>query len=110
VARSPHHSAGRCSITGGYIYRGFRSTVPVSAYVYGDYCTGEIWQLQNGNNTLLIDSTLNISSFGEDEAGELYLVDYAGRVLRVTDPSRVAPTPASFRLRAPVVPQRAAVG
>jgi glucose/arabinose dehydrogenase len=82
------HSAGRCSITGGYIYRGFRSTVPVSAYVYADYCTGEIWQLQSGTNTLLIDAPLNITSFGEDEAGEIYVVGSNGTI------NRLAQTPA----------------
>jgi glucose/arabinose dehydrogenase len=82
------HSAGRCSITGGYIYRGFRSTVPVSAYVYADYCTGEIWQLQSGTNSLLIDTSLNISSFGEDEAGEIYVVGQNGTI------NRLAQTPA----------------
>ena len=82
------HSSGRCSITGGYIYRGYRSTVPASAYVYGDYCTGEIWQLQNGTSTLLLDTALNVSSFGEDEAGEIYVVGLGGTI------SRLAQTPA----------------
>jgi hypothetical protein len=82
------HPGGRCAITGGYIYRGFRSTVPVSAYVYGDYCTGEIWQLQSGTNTLLIDTLLNITSFGEDEAGEIYVVGQNGTI------NRLAQTPA----------------
>ena len=82
------HVSGRCSITGGYIYRGFRSTVPASAYVYADYCTGEIWQLQSGNNTLLLDTTLNITSFGEDEAGEVYVVGQNGTI------NRLAQTPA----------------
>jgi glucose/arabinose dehydrogenase len=82
------HTSGRCSITGGYIYRGFRSTVPASAYVYADYCTGEIWQLQSGNNTLLIDTPLNITSFGEDEAGEVYVVGQNGTI------NRIAQTPA----------------
>ncbi|MFL6274422.1 MAG: PQQ-dependent sugar dehydrogenase [Blastocatellia bacterium] len=82
------HSSGRCSITGGYIYRGYRSTVPVSAYVYGDYCAGEIWQLQSGTNALLLDTTLNITSFGEDEAGEIYVVGQNGTI------NRLAQTPA----------------
>src|SRR5205085_4237504 len=82
------HSAGRCSITGGYVYRGFRSTVPASAYVYADYCTGEIWQLQSGTNTLLLDTAFNITSFGEDEAGEIYVVGQSGTI------SRLAQTPA----------------
>ncbi len=78
------HSAGRCSITGGYVYRGTRGTVPTGAYVYADYCTGEIWQLQSGVNTLLLDTSLNITSFGEDEAGEIYVVGQNGTINRLT--------------------------
>ncbi len=74
----------RCSITGGYVYRGPRSTLPTGAYVYADYCTGEIWQLLSGVNTLLIDTTLNITSFGEDEAGEIYVVGQFGTINRLT--------------------------
>jgi glucose/arabinose dehydrogenase len=58
------HTSGRCSITGGYVYRGARATVPAGAYVYAYYCTGEIWQLLSGGNTTLLDTNLNITSFG----------------------------------------------
>lgn len=75
------HSAGRCSITGGYVYRGARSTVPAGAYVYADYCTGEIWQF--GVTNALIDTTLNITSFGEDEAAEIYVVGQNGTINRL---------------------------
>jgi len=78
------HAAGRCSITGGYVYRGARSAVPAGAYVYADYCTGEIWQLLSGTNTLLVDTALNITSFGEDEAGEVYVVGQSGDINRIT--------------------------
>ncbi len=79
------HSAGRCSITGGYVYRGPRSTVSSGVYIYADYCTGEIWQLQSGTSTLLIDTPLNITSFGEDEAGEIYVVGQSpGTISRLT--------------------------
>jgi len=78
------HLSGRCSITGGYSYRGLRSAVPLGAYVYGDYCTGEIWQLQSSTNTLLFDTTLSITSFGEDEAGEVYVVSQGGSISRLT--------------------------
>jgi glucose/arabinose dehydrogenase len=77
------HLSGRCSITGGYSYRGLRSAVPLGAYVYADYCTGEIWQLQSGTNTLLFDTALNITSFGEDEAGEVYVVGQGGSISRL---------------------------
>ena len=77
------HTAGRCSITGGYVYRGSRQTLPAGAYVYGDFCTGEVFMLAGGRQTLLLDTTLGISSFGEDEAGELYVVGLGGSVHRL---------------------------
>ncbi|HSB68819.1 MAG TPA: PQQ-dependent sugar dehydrogenase, partial [Candidatus Methylomirabilis sp.] len=73
------HAAGRCSVTGGYVYRGTRSSLPDGAYVYADFCTGEIFQLlpaaAGGTQTLLLDTPMSISSFGEDEAGEIFVVD-----------------------------------
>jgi hypothetical protein len=42
------HTAGRYSVTGGYVYRGARSSLPGGAYVYGDFCTGEVFVFQNG--------------------------------------------------------------
>jgi glucose/arabinose dehydrogenase len=79
------HSVGRCSITGGYVYRGSLATFPLGTYIFGDYCTGEIFMRQNGLDTspVLIDTTLSISSFGEDEAGELYVVDLGGTLSRI---------------------------
>ncbi len=83
------HVSGRCSISGGYRYRGARSTLPFGAYVFGDYCTGEIWQLfpaiSGGTQTLLIDTPNNtLPSFGEDEAGEIYAVSLAGSISLIT--------------------------
>jgi glucose/arabinose dehydrogenase len=85
------HSAGRCSITGGHVYRGRRGTFPTGAYIYGDYCTGEIFMLQGMTQSLLLDTTLGISSFGEDEAGEIYVVGLGGSVNRLVNPN--APIP-----------------
>src|SRR5438552_1878558 len=59
---------GRCSIIGGYVYRGIQASLPYGAYVYGDLCSGEILMLKDGVQTVLVNSTLTISSFGEDEA------------------------------------------
>ena len=73
------HTGSRCSITGGYVYRGLDGAVPAGTYVYGDYCTGEIFGW-NGAQNLLLDTSLNISSFGEDEDGELYVVGLGGTV------------------------------
>jgi hypothetical protein len=99
------HTGGRCSITGGYVYRGTRGSLPAGAYVYGDYCTGEIFLLSGGTSTLLMDTTLNITSFGEDEAGEIYVVSQGGTVDRLGE---AAPTPApSFGITRATVRKRA---
>ncbi len=85
------HTGGRCSITGGYRYRGRRGTFPLGTYIYGDYCTGEIFMLQGTTQTLLLDTALGISSFGEDEAGEIYVVGLSGSLNRIVNPN--APIP-----------------
>jgi glucose/arabinose dehydrogenase len=77
-----------CSVTGGYVYRG--NTLPglQGWYLYGDYCTGTIWMLRNDGagwqNQVAIDADgVRITSFGEDAAGELYVVDRGGTIWRV---------------------------
>lgn len=80
------HEGGRCSITGGYVYRGRRESLPQGDYVYADYCTGEIFMLDSGNPVLLLSSGLNISSFGEDEDGEIYVAGLGGTVHRIVNP------------------------
>lgn len=80
------HSGGRCSITGGYAYRGAGSALPQGAYVYGDYCSGEIFTYHQGVQNVLFDTTLNVASFGEDESGEVYVVDLGGDVFRIMGP------------------------
>lgn len=80
----------RCSVTGGYVYRGSRGSLPGGAYIYGDYCTGEIFIWNNQQQALLLDTTRNISSFGEDENGELFVVGLGGtveRIVRIDAPS-----------------------
>ena len=79
------HSDG-CSVTGGYVYRG-KSLVDLEGqYLFGDYCTGTIWTLDKDDDfavTKLMDTDLNISSFGEDIDGELYVVDYRGAIYKL---------------------------
>lgn len=81
------HSEGGCSITGGYVYRG--GTLPEwhGIYLYADYCTGFIWGLirsDNGwQNQMLFDTDVNITSFGQDESSELYLIDDSGGIYRL---------------------------
>ncbi|MDQ6788686.1 MAG: PQQ-dependent sugar dehydrogenase [Acidobacteriota bacterium] len=79
------HTVGRCSIIGGYVYRGTQGNLPNGAYVYGDYCTGEIFMWDGSQQTQLLDTTRNISSFGEDESGEIYVVGLSsGTVEKIT--------------------------
>jgi glucose/arabinose dehydrogenase len=83
------HSLG-CSVTGGYVYRGASLPEWQGVYIYGDYCTGNVWGLLRGpggawQNELLYQGTGTLASFGEDEAGEIYLVDRNGSLLRLSE-------------------------
>ena len=81
------HGGGRCSITGGYVYRGAAVPELAGTYVYGDYCSGEIFGLVDGAHTVLLDTGgKSISSFGEDAAGELYVVVHEGAIYRIAAP------------------------
>jgi glucose/arabinose dehydrogenase len=76
------HTLG-CSITGGYVYRGAEQPLLAGIYLFGDYCSGRIWGLARSadgrwQTAQLAQADLRISAFGEDEAGELYLVDLTG--------------------------------
>jgi glucose/arabinose dehydrogenase len=77
-----HNSAGGYSITGGYVYSGTKAPEYTGRYIYADYITGNIWALQyNGSvqsNVLIKSTDYNISTFGIDEADELYFADYSG--------------------------------
>ena len=77
------HSGGRCSITGGYVYRGSLRSLSGGLYVYGDFCSGEIFTWDGTAQQMLLDTSLSISSFGEDDAGELYVVALEGVVSRI---------------------------
>jgi glucose/arabinose dehydrogenase len=74
---------GRCSITGGYVYRGNKQTLPFGAYVFGDYCTGEVLMLYRGEEKRLLATNKRITAFAEDEEGELYVV--GGTVDRIVN-------------------------
>jgi glucose/arabinose dehydrogenase len=80
---------GRCAITAGYVYRGAAIPDLVGTHLSGDFCSGEIFGLRRRERSLLLDTELRISSFGEDEAGEVYVVDIDGAVYRIVraDPS-----------------------
>jgi hypothetical protein len=80
------HSLGRCSIAGGYIYRGTEGSLPQGSYVFGDYCSGEIFLGENGSMRVLLDTSYLISSFGEDESGEIYIVNLNGTIDQIVAP------------------------
>lgn len=81
------HDQG-CSVTGGFVYRGSMSAWQ-GIYLYGDFCSGQVWGLLRDSNniwqnTLLFETAFNITSFGEDESGEIYLVDRTGSIYQLT--------------------------
>lgn len=82
------HSLGG-SITGGFVYRGTQNTALTGRFLFGDFESGRIWAwiaenaTQPREPTLLLDSDLNISSFGQGNDGELYVVDYGGTLHRI---------------------------
>jgi uncharacterized protein (TIGR03437 family) len=69
-------SAG-CSVTGGKVYRGRRWPELQGAFLYADYCTGNLWAVRRGSEPqlLLAGARQSFSSFGEGENGELYIAD-----------------------------------
>ena len=81
-----------CSVTGGFVYRGCRYPEMYGYYIFADYCSGRFWALwpdgQDGWNDAEVANVSNfeISSFGEDWQGELYVASLgAGTISRVTD-------------------------
>ncbi|HEX9370928.1 MAG TPA: PQQ-dependent sugar dehydrogenase [Roseiflexaceae bacterium] len=81
------HDSG-CSVTGGYVYRGASFPRLQGTYFFSDYCSGTIWSLRQSapgqwQQRELLQSRLGVSSFGEDQAGELYVTDLGGGVYQV---------------------------
>jgi glucose/arabinose dehydrogenase len=84
-----HHSRDGCSVTSGSVYRGQEIAALQGVYLYGDFCYGRIWGAVKDEERwtpqlLLEQEGLFWSAFGEDEAGEIYVMDYiAGTVYRL---------------------------
>ncbi|KPK05677.1 MAG: hypothetical protein AMJ56_15545 [Anaerolineae bacterium SG8_19] len=83
------HNQG-CSVTGGYVYRGTRFPALTGLYLYSDYCSGKIWGLRRENDgswsqAELLQSGMPVSSFGQDEAGELYLLNHKGEIIQIAN-------------------------
>lgn len=104
------HSGGNCSVTGGYVYRGAAIPELDGTYFFADFCTGKIWSFVRSGSTVtqFTDRTVelkpitgesinNIASFGEDDKGEIYIVDRDGEIFKIVDRSSIpqpTPTPA----------------
>lgn len=82
------------AITGGYVYRGTTLDSLQGRYVYGDYVTGNIWawDTEAKASTRLLDTNLNIASFAEDLAGELYVVHLGGEIYKFVPQAMSAPS------------------
>lgn len=81
------HNEG-VSVTGGYVYRGEAIPGLQGVYLFGDFGTGTIWSAYRDGDAWQVDyfkrnTGINISSFGEDEDGEIYVVHYSGTIWRL---------------------------
>ena len=92
------HGSGKCSITGGFVYRGDAIPDLAGTYFYGDYCTAQFWSLRYDGVavTEFMERTAELdppgaatiqpqgpTSFGEDAHGEIYIVDQQGQIFRI---------------------------
>ena len=84
-----HDTAGGCSITGGYVYRGTALPELAGQYLYSDYCSGWLKSFSYGNGTASavtdwgITNVGNILSFGQDAQNELYMLSGTGKVYQI---------------------------
>lgn len=91
-----------CAVIGGYVYRGGSIPQLYGVYLYGDYCSGILWAASRDcsgawSTTQLIQPPINISSFGEDESGEVYLTHLGGVVYRIAaTPDHLVPSAAEM--------------
>ncbi len=77
-----------CSITGGFVYRGTELPDLQGVYFFSDYCSGTIWASyrdtsETWHTNKFLESGANVSSFGQDDDGELYVVDHGGSILKL---------------------------
>jgi len=84
-----NHSQGDRSITGGYMYRGQKQPLLYRKYLYGDFVSGRIWALevtpdalQVVSNVELMNTSINVSAFAEDDEGEVYVLTYGSGGVR----------------------------
>ena len=84
-----HGATGGSSVIGGFVYRGSAIPALVGTYIFGDLSSGRVWGLKEDSSgawirTVVLEHDLTVSAFGQDAAGELYLVDYGnGAIFRL---------------------------
>ena len=83
-------SGPRCTVIGGVVYRGPSLPWLEGAYLYADYCSGELWGLrydgeQVTEHALLNESVSRVTAFGEDEEGDVYMLSFDGRIYRLAE-------------------------
>ena len=90
------HAGGRCSISGGEVYRGCAIDGLDAYYFFGDYCTGQIWTFRQSEGIPFEDAGISstsfgLSAFGRDAYGEIYLCDQSlGRIMRIVSAGQPA--------------------
>jgi len=89
VIAYPHGGQWGSSISGGYVYRGASVPALTGRYVFADFVSGRIWTASEGDDWSVepfMETGFNVSTFGVDAAGELYVADYgAGVIYRVAN-------------------------
>lgn len=89
------HSEG-CSVTGGEVYRGRDYPALDGMYLFGDFCSGTIWGLSQENgqftNTVLAQTEFRITTFGEDEVGNIYVAHAGSGAYLISDGPPKAPS------------------
>ena len=105
-------------MTGGFVYRGTRLGAAYRGrYFFADYVSGRVWSLaltidgsgearasDRRNHTTELGGRAvlgNISSFGVDADGELYIVNYSGSIVRITAPVTAPPAPTGLKIIKP---------
>jgi glucose/arabinose dehydrogenase len=82
------HAGNGCSVTGGNVYRGQAHRALQGVYFYADFCSGHIWAYWRSSDGTthserVLPNAAAVASFGEDEAGELYVADFGGYIHRL---------------------------
>ena len=82
------HSAGDCSVIGGYVYRGVGIANLTGAYVYSDFCTGKIMAMTQSGGVATATRDLgltvdNPTAFGQSNGGSLFVVERLGKIFRL---------------------------